>query len=221
MIFKRRTRLWVKEPSSTNCNGKVRLWTKIFRYTVGEFDLWEYISFTFCYAGFLWFATDEDLAWFKYYSEKHNGVRKGLEWAYKRIIEMDKHSKDYIQEERDAYNKGYDAPLKKYPNLYRDKDKFIREYWEENRRWEHYGLTPEEMEAKRKLSSNDDRKKRMNQPIVYEKAIDENETLVVRDKIDGKYTVYIVQFGSVNLDTVKYKTTEHIYECPSFDEKRR
>lgn len=196
-------------------------WTKIFRYEVGCFDLWEYISFTFCYAGFLWFASDEDIAWFKYYSEKHKGIHKGLEWAYKRIIDMEKNPRDYAKEERDAYNKGYDAPLKKYPNLYRDKEKFIKEYWEENLRWEHYGLTPKEMEARRKDTSSGDRQERMNQPIVYEKAIDENTTMVFRDKIYGKYTVYIVKFGSVNLKTVEYKTTEHLYEWPSFDKKRR
>ena len=144
-----------------------------------------------------------------------------MEWAYKRIIDMEKNPRDYAKEERDAYNKGYDAPLKKYPNLYHDKEKFIKEYWEENRRWEHYGLTLKEMEARRKNTSSGDRRERMKQPIVYEKAIDENETIVFRDKIYGKYTVYIVKFGSVNLEKVEYKTTEHIYECPSFDEKRR
>ena len=132
-------------------------WTRIFRYRHGVFDLWEYISFTFCYAGFLWFATDEDLAWFKFYSEK-SGIQSALEQAYKKIGEREKTPKRNVQKEREAYDKGYYAPLNRNPNLYnsRDKENFAREYWEENRRWQHYGLTPKEMDRRRKITGLED-----------------------------------------------------------------
>jgi len=175
MTVKRQKHLWGMGQSSANRKGEFMNWTRIFRYKVGYFDLWEYISFTFCYAGFLWFASDEDLAWFKYYSEKENSIQRGLEWAYKRVIENQNNPRDYEKEEKDVYNKGYDAPLRAYPNLNYNKEKYIREYWEETRRWEHYGLTPKEMEEKRRKPSykegKPERRQRMNEPIVYEKAL--------------------------------------------------
>ena len=183
-------------------------WASFFSYKDNKRGIWADINFIFSYAAFLWFASDEDLAWLNYYARKSN-MRSALASAYQKIPENRDAHKNEARDKQIAYNSGCRAAWSY------DWIGHVGEYWDETERWQHYGYSHEEIERRRMKPEYSNwrptREERMREPIVYEKAIREDIWVVFRDKIGGKYTAYIIDNVFINdIKEVKYVEIEHI-----------
>lgn len=190
-------------------------WTDFFHYRKGKRGIFDKIHFIFSYAGFLWFASDEELAWHTEFRAHHDRY-SALEKTYSKILTEDFPRTMRTIEEQQVYSSGCQ---KAWGDIFGKNTKtkgHEKEYWEETERWKCYGYSPEEMEMRRmspeKSHWHPTREERMLEPIVYEKALREDIHLVVRDKVGGKYTAYLMDGPTMNPKTITLYQIDHIHE---------